>query len=252
MYHVFIAPHLDDAVLSCGELIYTYRKRGDPVFVITVFTHNPKEGDLSQAAMQYHANCFFGSDSMSHRKEEDRCAAQYLDFDYMHLDFDECLYRKDNIGNFIYSNLKNIYHYDSEKDIKIFINLSNMFSSFLTFANHIYVPYGLGNHADHLLIRNVFEHIRHLLKCDVYLYEEIPYLCYMTDKERETSFCCENVEPTFFSVTAEAWHAKVQAILFYRSQLHIMWKNETERLMQLRNVSLGYTDSHCLRLWTYK
>ena len=56
---LIISPHLDDAVLSCGDLINKYVKEGHQVDVLTIFSGSVDENSLSDAAKQFHNNCFF-------------------------------------------------------------------------------------------------------------------------------------------------------------------------------------------------
>lgn len=56
---LIISPHLDDAVLSCGDLINKYVKEGYQVDVLTIFSGSVDENSLSDAAKQFHNNCFF-------------------------------------------------------------------------------------------------------------------------------------------------------------------------------------------------
>jgi LmbE family N-acetylglucosaminyl deacetylase len=39
--HVYLSPHLDDAVLSCGGLIHRQVRAGQPPLVITLFSGQP-------------------------------------------------------------------------------------------------------------------------------------------------------------------------------------------------------------------
>ena len=49
MTHVFIAPHPDDAALSCGGLIASLRELGQNVTIVSVFSGGPRQdGDLSE------------------------------------------------------------------------------------------------------------------------------------------------------------------------------------------------------------
>ncbi len=49
MTHVFIAPHPDDAALSCGGLIASLRELGQNVTIISVFSGGPSDGgDLTE------------------------------------------------------------------------------------------------------------------------------------------------------------------------------------------------------------
>jgi LmbE family N-acetylglucosaminyl deacetylase len=254
MHHIFVAPHLDDAVLSCGELIYTFRERGDSVSVMTVFTNNPgKDEPLSPAAAQYHSQCFWGHDSMTGRKHEDMDAAKFLGYNCIHLDFYECLYRKDLNGDFIYTDMETFGFIDKENDAALISRLCEIMPQVLCYADYIYVPYGLAAHADHMLIRHVFDNIdAHAIPKDkIFFYEEIPYICDMKKDERQKVFAGTSLHPMLIPLTKEAWVAKNEAILCYKSQLHGLWENESERMAQLEEVSMQYTGDHSLRLWAY-
>jgi len=48
MTHVFVAPHPDDAALSCGGLIASLRELGQDVTILTVFSGNASAAGLTQ------------------------------------------------------------------------------------------------------------------------------------------------------------------------------------------------------------
>src|SRR5258706_4789838 len=47
MAHVFVAPHPDDAALSCGGLIASLRELGQNVTILTVFSGAGSNGNLT-------------------------------------------------------------------------------------------------------------------------------------------------------------------------------------------------------------
>src|SRR6476659_10340205 len=47
MAHVFVAPHPDDAALSCGGLISSLRELGQNVTILPVYSGNGVAGDLT-------------------------------------------------------------------------------------------------------------------------------------------------------------------------------------------------------------
>ncbi|MBA4379671.1 MAG: PIG-L family deacetylase, partial [Anaerolinea sp.] len=55
MRWIYISPHLDDAVLSCGGLIWEQSHAGTQVEIWTVCTGDPPEGPLSPFAEVLHA-----------------------------------------------------------------------------------------------------------------------------------------------------------------------------------------------------
>jgi LmbE family N-acetylglucosaminyl deacetylase len=81
---VILSPHLDDAVLSCGQMM---AGRPDCV-VVTIFAGYPHHPDLPRVT-PYDEGCGFTSSvtAVNVRREEDQQATMVLRADYRHLDF---------------------------------------------------------------------------------------------------------------------------------------------------------------------
>ncbi len=89
---VIISPHLDDAVLSCGEFMSTY----PGCTVMTVFAGAPERYPVPQREWDRQSGFHDGDDVMQRRREEDRAALRSLDASPIHLDFIEHTY---NVGD---------------------------------------------------------------------------------------------------------------------------------------------------------
>jgi LmbE family N-acetylglucosaminyl deacetylase len=77
-----VSPHYDDAVLSCGQLLATYR----PVHVVTVFGGNP--GQYSELTDWDRRSGFaVGDDVVAARQAEERAALRSLDAQTTWLEF---------------------------------------------------------------------------------------------------------------------------------------------------------------------
>jgi LmbE family N-acetylglucosaminyl deacetylase len=50
MRWIYLSPHFDDAVLSCGGLIFEQARQGIPIEIWTIFAGNPPPGPLSMFA----------------------------------------------------------------------------------------------------------------------------------------------------------------------------------------------------------
>lgn len=245
--YAVISPHLDDGILSCGDYIKKLIDEGNKVTIITVFTGTPSASKLSDAAKQYHSNCFLSDNSMEYRKKEDVEACNFLGCEYIHLNYYECLYRIDDKGRNIYPNLNDIYHLDEKSENRYIMQLTRELSNLVDNFDCILAPLGLGNHADHLLLNKVIKNINKQKKCHVLFYEEIPYICYMfTNNEKNI---VSGMKPLIIELSKTQWEFKVKAILFYRSQLHIMWKNEYERLEHLNKATSMYGFKNAIRFW---
>lgn len=92
--HVYLAPHLDDAVLSCGGLIHRQVQAGEPVLAITVFAATPNHRMLSDFATSLHNTWGLGQDPVAGRRIEDQLALAFLGAEYRHLEHMDCIYRR--------------------------------------------------------------------------------------------------------------------------------------------------------------
>ncbi|MDR1417710.1 MAG: PIG-L family deacetylase [Endomicrobium sp.] len=155
-HNIFLAPHLDDAALSCGDLICKLVTRDEKCTVITIFSGSPATKFLSAAAKQFHSNCNFGNNPIFHRKMEDKNAMRLLGCEYKHLDFLECLYRADEPENHIYSNLNQIYCYNHDKDKNYEYMVEKALYSEVKDSDVVYAPLSIGNHADHIMTKILY------------------------------------------------------------------------------------------------
>ncbi|NTV35511.1 MAG: PIG-L family deacetylase, partial [Anaerolineaceae bacterium] len=74
MHWIFLSPHFDDAVFSCGGLIYEQVQQGDQVEIWTICAGDLPEGQLSPFAEELHARWTTGRETISSRAAEDQLA----------------------------------------------------------------------------------------------------------------------------------------------------------------------------------
>ena len=247
---VFLGPHFDDCVLSCGELIDKYVERGNDVWAVTFFTGCPGKQDLSDAAKQFHSNCFLDENSMEFRSNEDITALNWLKCKYKHLGYYECLYRKNDKGEFLYPSLKEIYHLTNE-DNELIKEISKRIVSEVAGADIVFAPMGLGSHADHIILNKAAIMALKSLKKTIYFYEEVPYVCYYYKLSRKSNWG-QDMTPCLITISEKNWQRKLDAIKIYRSQLHVLWKNEIQRLKQLEDLSYKYSNDRATRVWLFE
>src|SRR5262245_42598457 len=83
--HIYLSPHLDDAVLSCGGSIARHSAAGARVLVVTICTAAPPpEGPFSDFAKETHNLWGLTADQGMHaRLHEDSLAMEHLGADSM-------------------------------------------------------------------------------------------------------------------------------------------------------------------------
>lgn len=157
MKRLYISPHLDDVVLSCGGTICNQVRQGDTITVATVFT-NP--GNIRQLAEHY-----------AQRKIGDFNAANELGFNCCHLEETDAPFRNSSYKDFYTIMFPNRQTTDYQNDL---INIKKTINKVIDEiqADVIYAPLGAGTHVDHQL---VFDAVSCINDCFVNYYEERPY-----------------------------------------------------------------------------
>jgi len=180
---VFISPHQDDAILSCGELISQISGKTD-VTVVNVFT-KAHEKPYTLSAKQFLKNSY-SSDAETlykERKAEDKKVLSNFSVSIIDLNFQDALFRKNKKSSFLGTLLPEVDHIyptyrwhivkgiskrdyavdDLKKKLKIFTKKNTL----------IFAPVGIGNHADHLAVRKACEEI--CASESIVLYSDFPY-----------------------------------------------------------------------------
>ena len=142
MQHIFLSPHLDDAVASCGGTIARKVYEREDVLVVTVYTKNQ---NLSKIPNKFHKFAIYDI-----RKEEDKKALDKLSANYLWMDLVERAYSlplpKRPTDVFKINLLKGIEQF---KNIHIISKEIDKLLEKYPKA-HIYSPLGIGNHYDHV------------------------------------------------------------------------------------------------------
>src|SRR5438270_5906830 len=101
MRHLFLSPHLDDAVLSCGGTIATLVDAGDEVTVLTLFAGSaaPPYAPVADYLHELWGN---PPDAVALRRAEDAAAVIRLGATPLYEDVPDAIYRKDREGRSMY------------------------------------------------------------------------------------------------------------------------------------------------------
>lgn len=156
---VFLSPHLDDAVFSCGGLIAKLVGEG-PVLVLNVFTRYLSNLKIHGAVLG------------AERYQEEADAAGFLGFESRSLGELDAPFRRE-----AYRQLGNLFRPPCQMDLDWLAELRQKLFDMLADLDfqQIYVPLGIGWHVDHVLIHRVFEPWAHSDK--LLYYEDAPYCC---------------------------------------------------------------------------
>jgi LmbE family N-acetylglucosaminyl deacetylase len=137
---VFISPHLDDAVFSCGGTIARLQHEG-PVLVLNLFTRYLSDLKIHGAVLG------------AERLQEERDAARFLGFESRNLDELDAPFRRD-----AYRQLGNLFRQPCQQDLDWLPEFRQKLVAVLAALDcqEVYVPLGIGWHVDHVLTHMAF------------------------------------------------------------------------------------------------
>lgn len=236
--HLFISPHPDDAVLSCGALIASLVSTGG-VTVATVFTGTAEQPEGTPLGQLFQAAWDAGVDAMEGRREEDRAAMAHLHAQWRHMDNLDCIYRVDSTGAARYPSAEAIFHAPAEPELvhSIGTQLRELVDE--TRPAYVYAPLGVGRHADHVVVREAVDVLLaegSLREEATLLWEDVPYICYGLDRTWRTELCGSRVA---YPLQLSGGHRKRAAIDRYRSQVRLLWWTDQAREECLGGVAQG-------------
>jgi LmbE family N-acetylglucosaminyl deacetylase len=227
--HIFLSAHLDDAVLSCGGVMYQLTQSGEAVTALTVFAGDPPEDDLSPFAQSLHERW---QANVADRRQEDRAALALLGAGVLHWPYADAVYRRDaRSGAYLYDSEESIF--GEVRDAPIVASIAAQLRQ-LDESVHVYAPLAAGHHVDHQIVRRAAESIgRGLIYYEDYPYAENP-------DALEAALGKMRWASRVVSLSEAAMRAKTNAVLAYRSQLSTFFKDDEEVADRLR-VYAAYT-----------
>ena len=86
-----LSPHLDDAVLGCGDHIFDWKKKKKGIRVVTIFTRFGSNNTINSIKNRLAETGFTSAQGQERlRKKEDQKAMEKLGITWQHLDFVDC------------------------------------------------------------------------------------------------------------------------------------------------------------------
>lgn len=228
MSWIYISPHLDDAVLSCGGLIWDQNQAGDPAGIWTICAGDPPEGPFSAFARSLHERWQTGRKAVRFRRQEDIESCRRLDAAYRHFAIPDCIYRR---GPDVYGNGSHLYTTEESLtgpldpvEEALIQEIGALLRDDIPPETRVVCPLALGGHVDHKLTRAAVEQ----LGMSAWYYADYPYIL------RRPEDLPKLVPPGWRRVLnpisppgLQAWQDSVAA---HRSQISTFWPDtETMR-----------------------
>jgi LmbE family N-acetylglucosaminyl deacetylase len=214
MRWIYLSPHLDDAVLSAGGLIYDQTRSGIPVEIWTFMCGYAPEDAVSPFAQMLHQMWGFSSaeETTRKRREEDKNAASIIGASVLHFDFLDCIYRRAPNGEWLYSD---VFKTPRPEDAAIPAQIAEIVSARLQPDDMLVCQLSVGSHVDHVLVRQGAELLGRRLRYDI----DVPYIFY---KPEELGPKSVGMQESVQSVTESGLEHWMEAALAYKSQLPVL------------------------------
>ena len=240
MRKIYLSPHLDDAILSCGGIIFEDRKAGIFVEIWNFMSDIPApDAPLSALAQSVHAE--WGLDTakevMELRLAEDRSSASRVDALPRYFNFLDCIYRVGEKGTALYT--KDIFVPPHPADVNLVNEIAETIKENLQPDDILICPLTIGNHPDHVLVRRAAEKVQHSL----YYYADIPYALWYAEKLAEMT---RSLVGESHSVSDQGLHIWQEAVSAYASQLEVLFGGEE---MMRRALKLNWRASRSIQLF---
>ncbi len=237
---IFLSPHPDDAVLSCGGWIYQLVQNGERPIVMTIFGGDrPADVPLSGFARSLHERWRLGADAPARRRDEDRAACDRLGCYLLHLPFADAAYRIDpTTRHYLYDSEEAIF--GEVRDRGMIDQVAEAMQARLQYVSDnacLVVPLTAGKHVDHVITRMAAER----LNADAIYYEDYPY----AEQPERMTHVWESVDGAAHERAHEwvsetvglneaALQAKIEAFLKHRSQISTFYRGEEEVRQRMR------------------
>jgi LmbE family N-acetylglucosaminyl deacetylase len=239
MRWIYISPHFDDAVLSCGGLIWEQTHTGIPVEIWTICAGDPPAGPLSPfaQAMQDSWGTGTAEQTVALRRIEDQNASRRVGALAVHFPVPDCIYRRSQTGSLLYPD--GIFGGPNPRDTAVIDEMVHLLSSRLNQSDTLVCPLTIGGHVDHINVRAAVERLGRPL----WYYADIPYL-FRSPEELVRSV--EGLSARNFYISPDglqAWHESIAA---HKSQISALFEDDADMRQKIRN----YAQQHeGLRLW---
>lgn len=257
MHWIYLSPHLDDAVFSCGGLIWQQTHNGDPVEIWTLCAGDPPDPVFSPFAQELHDRWQAGEQGVAERRREDIHACSVVGALPRHFPLPDCIYRRPAMDywkppsgqassdheaiTFLYPDREAIFGLLHPMDLGLLDETAKHLSGLLPPGARLVSPLTLGGHVDHQLARRVAER----LVPSPWYYADYPYAAdhfaeipdYLPDGWRKQAV-------PLSTPALDAWAAAMAA---YRSQISSFWPDA----LRMRSALESYTQqSGGCALWS--
>jgi LmbE family N-acetylglucosaminyl deacetylase len=257
--HIFLSPHLDDVVYSCGGTLGVQVSCGLHPLVITIFAGAPApNAPISPVAQRIHREWGFSDQQgaagvLESRRKEDAAALDFLQVDYLWLDYFDAIYR----GNPPYYAERSLISNNDVHPADLDID-RQLAQELLDLQQRLpdavwYAPLAIGRHIDHQLVCSAADRLVQR-GAKVNFYEDFPYVLQQGALEARQQQLGQAFEPLLVEMS-EMVPLRIAASDMYRSQTEANFGSEASMHESTEKYTRGIRPVetvHLERYWTVR
>jgi len=252
--HVFLSPHLDDVILSCGGTIHQLTQRGESVTILTLMAGDPPNPlPDTPIVRDLHQRWAIGESPVTTRRQEDSASAAIVGATAQHREYADSVYRT-HLALPLYPSEQSIFGeiHPNDTTSKYLSIESTLFRFVFLGVKVLYAPLGVGHHVDHQIVRDWALEIRqHNPTLEVKFYEEYPYTRNNEAIQNALDLMKPRLKlkPETQTLSASDMNAKIEAIACYKSQISTFWKSEEAMRRDVENAFCIGSGVYAERYW---
>lgn len=223
---IYLSPHLDDAVLSCGGQIFEQAQRGAAMLIVTIAAGEPQTEIRSLFAEFLHHNWgLTAAEAVAIRRAEDQAACMRLGAKALHWSLPDCIYRlHPEQQTPLYTSNEDIFGPVHPAEAPLIDSISRFLNE-LPSAQHIVAPLSAGNHVDHQLVRAAAERV---WTTSLLYYEDYPYVQRHPEELGRLIKPASRWRSQLKPLSSLALQARIDATNAYRSQVKTLFNSADE------------------------
>lgn len=217
--NLYLSPHYDDAILSCGGVIHAQRRVGERVSVLTLCGGVPDPASESALALKYLAAWSKSGDGMAKRRVENAAVLSGWGVLNWECDTPDAIFRAGG-GTPYYQTREELFGQPHSGDAAFVLPVWEERLEQLAGEEksiRLYAPLGIGGHVDHALAGRLGQRMGQA-GWKVCFYEDYPYVEFESNGVKTTQASFESGQwiPQTFAIDVQA---KIDALRAYQTQI---------------------------------
>jgi LmbE family N-acetylglucosaminyl deacetylase len=222
MHWIYLSPHFDDAVYSCGAAIWQQTRAGDVVEIWTICAGDPPaDRPLTPFASLLHSRWGLTEQAVASRMAEDAAACALVGASSRRFNIPDCIYRYHPLtGEPMVQDEQGLWSFGLHPEPWLVEELARSLDLELHKKVQVAVPLAIGDHTDHRLVRFAAQSLSRPL----WYYPDAPYAMRTPDVG---AFYASAHRVTPRKLTAPALATWQAAAAAYASQLYTFWPDRS-------------------------